>query len=126
MWNDFLHLIQKKFKLQIVKSCKIWSFHGGDYEEWCLLGCYAKLVLFLVTDSCHPDEEGAKFLQNVGSYKSHTEFVDFVLDLLWNLGSVQKHSNPKCNTLLSEPFRTESLLFFLIYLITISQLHDLI
>jgi hypothetical protein len=24
------------------------------------------------TDSCHPDERGAKFLRNVGSYKSHT------------------------------------------------------
>jgi hypothetical protein len=24
------------------------------------------------TDSCQPDEEGAKFLSNVGSYKSHT------------------------------------------------------
>jgi hypothetical protein len=24
------------------------------------------------TDSCHPDDEGAKFLQNVGLYKSHT------------------------------------------------------
>jgi hypothetical protein len=24
------------------------------------------------TDSCHPDEVGAKFLRNVGSYKSHT------------------------------------------------------
>jgi hypothetical protein len=24
------------------------------------------------TDSCHTDEEGAKFLRNVGSYKSHT------------------------------------------------------
>jgi hypothetical protein len=23
-------------------------------------------------DSCHPDEGGAKFLLNVGSYKSHT------------------------------------------------------
>jgi hypothetical protein len=21
--------------------CKIWGFHDGDYEEWCLLGCYA-------------------------------------------------------------------------------------
>jgi hypothetical protein len=29
--------------------CKIWSFHGGDYEELCLLGCYAEawdLALF--------------------------------------------------------------------------------
>jgi hypothetical protein len=24
------------------------------------------------TDSCHPDEGGAKFLRSVGSYKSHT------------------------------------------------------
>jgi hypothetical protein len=22
-------------------QCKIWGFHGGDYEECCLLGCYA-------------------------------------------------------------------------------------
>jgi hypothetical protein len=37
------------------------------------------LVFYLVflrsvhrfTDSCHPDEGGAKFLRNVGSYKSH-------------------------------------------------------
>jgi hypothetical protein len=21
--------------------CKIWGFHGGDYEECCLLGCGA-------------------------------------------------------------------------------------
>jgi hypothetical protein len=21
--------------------CKIWDFHGGDYEEYRLLGCYA-------------------------------------------------------------------------------------
>jgi hypothetical protein len=25
-----------------------------------------------VTDSCHPNEGSAKFLRNVGSYKSHT------------------------------------------------------
>jgi hypothetical protein len=25
-----------------------------------------------LTDYCHPDEVGAKFLRNVGSYKSHT------------------------------------------------------
>jgi hypothetical protein len=24
------------------------------------------------TDSCHPDDGGAKFFRNVGSYKSHT------------------------------------------------------
>jgi hypothetical protein len=26
-------------------TCKIWGFHGGDYEEWCLLGCYAVWLL---------------------------------------------------------------------------------
>jgi hypothetical protein len=25
--------------------CKIWGFHGGDYEEWRLLGCYAVWLL---------------------------------------------------------------------------------
>jgi hypothetical protein len=25
--------------------CKIWGFHGGDYDEWCLLGCYAVWLL---------------------------------------------------------------------------------
>jgi hypothetical protein len=29
--------------------CKIWGFDGGDYEEWCLLGCYA-MWLFVRTD----------------------------------------------------------------------------
>jgi hypothetical protein len=24
---------------------KIWGFQGGDYEEWCLLGCYAVWLL---------------------------------------------------------------------------------
>jgi hypothetical protein len=27
------------------ESCKILGFHGGDYEEWCLLGCYAVWLL---------------------------------------------------------------------------------
>jgi hypothetical protein len=25
--------------------CKIWGFHGGEYEELCLLGCYAVWIL---------------------------------------------------------------------------------
>jgi hypothetical protein len=28
-----------------VYICKISYFHGGDYEEWRLLGCYAVLLL---------------------------------------------------------------------------------
>jgi hypothetical protein len=28
-----------------VRTCKIWGFHGSDYEEWCLLGCYAVWLL---------------------------------------------------------------------------------
>jgi hypothetical protein len=26
---------------------KIWGFHGGDYEELCLLGCYAVWLLWV-------------------------------------------------------------------------------
>jgi hypothetical protein len=26
-------------------NCKIWGFHGGEYEEGCLLGCYAVWLL---------------------------------------------------------------------------------
>jgi hypothetical protein len=25
--------------MQLIIVCKIWGFHGGDYEECCLLGC---------------------------------------------------------------------------------------
>jgi hypothetical protein len=28
-----------------VLTLKILGFHGGDYEEWCLLGCYAVWLL---------------------------------------------------------------------------------
>jgi hypothetical protein len=31
-----------------------------------------QLVLFLVHRFCYPDEGAARFLRNVGSYKSHT------------------------------------------------------
>jgi hypothetical protein len=31
--------------LQTDFTCKIWGFHGGDYEEWSLLGCYAEWLL---------------------------------------------------------------------------------
>jgi hypothetical protein len=33
----------------IMVTCKILGFHGGDYEECCLLGCYA-VWLLLRTD----------------------------------------------------------------------------
>jgi hypothetical protein len=26
---------------QTERGSKIWGFHGGEYEEWCLLGFYA-------------------------------------------------------------------------------------
>jgi hypothetical protein len=28
-----------------VINCNVWVFHGGDYEEWHLLGCYAVWLL---------------------------------------------------------------------------------
>jgi hypothetical protein len=86
-------IIQTRLREVNLCFCKICGFRGGDYEEWCLLGCYAtdvrceeipnssqrtsvascSLYCSQFTDSCHPDEGGARFLRNVGSYKSHTE-----------------------------------------------------
>jgi hypothetical protein len=31
--------------LDILSVCKIWGFHSGDHEEWCLLACYAMWLL---------------------------------------------------------------------------------
>jgi hypothetical protein len=28
-----------------IRVCKIWGFHGGDYDEWRLLGCYTVWLL---------------------------------------------------------------------------------
>jgi hypothetical protein len=66
--------------------CKIWGFHGGDYEE-CHLPELLHHVAHVRTDilevhitsiirvtignSCHPDDGGDTFLRTVGSYKSH-------------------------------------------------------
>jgi hypothetical protein len=30
---------------KVMFLCKIWGFHCSDYEEWCLLGCYAMWLL---------------------------------------------------------------------------------
>jgi hypothetical protein len=32
-------------ELHQINLCKICGFHGGDYEEWRLLGCYAVWLL---------------------------------------------------------------------------------
>jgi hypothetical protein len=32
-------------KNKLCGPCMIWGFHSGDYEEWCLLGCYAVWLL---------------------------------------------------------------------------------
>jgi hypothetical protein len=55
-------------------SCKIRRFGG----TWRLLhqgdkiGELGTTQAATRTDFCHPDEGGARFLRNVGSYKSHT------------------------------------------------------
>jgi hypothetical protein len=41
--------------------CKIWGIHGGDYKECQIRGFHGGDY-----------EGGARFLRNVGSYKSHT------------------------------------------------------
>jgi hypothetical protein len=41
-------VIDKEIRVVVVSYHllrNIWGFHGGDYEEWCLLGCYAARLL---------------------------------------------------------------------------------
>jgi hypothetical protein len=49
IWNNvWLHFIGQYYAYKykhITMLCKIWGFHGGDYEEWCLLGCYVVWIL---------------------------------------------------------------------------------
>jgi hypothetical protein len=41
------------------------------FSQRASVSSYSKRCSYF-TDSCHPDEGGAKFLRNVGSYKSRT------------------------------------------------------
>jgi hypothetical protein len=45
--SDFKNRMGCKWniKFQVKLEHKIWGFHGGDYEEWRLLGCYAVWLL---------------------------------------------------------------------------------
>jgi hypothetical protein len=50
LWNPQIH--KKYYKslpsIPILKPEEFmqdWGFHGGDYEEWCLLACYAMWLL---------------------------------------------------------------------------------
>jgi hypothetical protein len=43
-WPAFSGKANNNLQNKII-ICKICGFHGGDYEEWCLLGCYAVWLL---------------------------------------------------------------------------------
>jgi hypothetical protein len=44
-YEIYTHLKPHRCFTNTLGRCKIWGFHGGDYEEWCLLGCYAVWLL---------------------------------------------------------------------------------
>jgi hypothetical protein len=61
--------------------CKIWGFHGGDYDDYHLLGDDSIIGVAVYTRSyhslcaclyLHPEDGGDTILRNVGSYNSHT------------------------------------------------------
>jgi hypothetical protein len=41
LWYKMMSQRLRPRLLFTITLCKIWGFQGGDYEEWCLLGCYA-------------------------------------------------------------------------------------
>jgi hypothetical protein len=49
--------------------CKIWGFHGGDYEECRLQGCDA--VWLLLSDISEDHIASIITVKRVGSYKRH-------------------------------------------------------
>jgi hypothetical protein len=44
-WWQMIASLTVFIHLPTLLPCKIWGFHGRDYEEWCLLGCYAVWLL---------------------------------------------------------------------------------
>jgi hypothetical protein len=46
IWETIIRkLVNVEEWLWISIICKIWGFHGGEYEKWRLLGCYAVWLL---------------------------------------------------------------------------------
>jgi hypothetical protein len=52
MMSDVLTKVKERTETRVLsgiqtisRQCKIWGFHGSDYEESCLLGCYAVWLL---------------------------------------------------------------------------------
>jgi hypothetical protein len=56
----------------IIRVTRIGELGTTLYFFAACTDCYLRLTLFQFTDSCHPDDGDAKFLRDVGSYKSHT------------------------------------------------------
>jgi hypothetical protein len=44
----------------------------GELETTLAATSNRRTLLKMLSTSCHPDDGGAKFLRNAGSYKSHT------------------------------------------------------
>jgi hypothetical protein len=55
-------LCNNYFSWNIIITCKIWGFRGGDYEEWRLRGCYA---MWLLKEPTFRTNFAKKFLRSV-------------------------------------------------------------
>jgi hypothetical protein len=72
-FEEVLWVRLQVFTAVTMQNCVFWDVTPcgsfGISSQHVSVASYSELV----TDSCHPDEGGAKFLRNVGSYKSHME-----------------------------------------------------
>jgi p-aminobenzoyl-glutamate transporter AbgT len=64
--------VSEELSASIIRVTRIVELGTTWYFFATCVGCLLLLALFLVHRFCHPDAGGAKFLQTVGSYKSHT------------------------------------------------------
>jgi hypothetical protein len=70
---DWVNELQVATSLGYAEICKIWGFHGGDYEECRLLQTAATCSRwFLDRRFFYPENGGDTFLRDVGSHKIYT------------------------------------------------------
>jgi hypothetical protein len=71
--------------------CKIRGFHGGDYEEWYLLGCYAVWLVvpsspILVTLMMEAPSSSETLVLTRATQRNIQEDVILLVSLFGNLG----------------------------------------
>jgi hypothetical protein len=72
--------------------CKILGFHGSDYEEWRIVGCYAMWLLYVLTKATRRNIPEDTILHVVYIYLQEI-LVTLYADLIKAHSKRQQHSS---------------------------------